>query len=115
MIEPFLLFPNIADSEQYNSFITWHTQSFWQIEDLSDYMKKMRRFQKKRKLILGNSLKLKDKTKDTHARDRQSPEAATRGVLQKKLFLEISQNSQENTGARVSLLIKPATLLIRRL
>ena len=70
---------------------------------------------KKRKLILGNSLKLKDKTKDTHARDRQSPEAATRGVLQKKLFLEISQNSQENTGARVSLLIKPATLLIKRL
>ena len=33
-------------------------------------------------------------------------EAATRGVLQKKVFLEISQNSQENTGARVSFLIK---------
>ena len=29
--------------------------------------------------------------------------AATRGVLWKKVFLEISQNSQENTGARVSL------------
>ena len=33
-------------------------------------------------------------------------EAATRGVLRKKVFLEISQNSQENTGARVSFLIK---------
>ena len=29
-------------------------------------------------------------------------EAATRGVLCKKVFLEISQNSQENTSARVS-------------
>ena len=33
-------------------------------------------------------------------------EAATRGVLCKKVFLEISQNSQENTCAKVSLLIK---------
>ena len=33
-------------------------------------------------------------------------EAATRGVLQKKMSLEISQNSQENTRARVCLLIK---------
>ena len=33
-------------------------------------------------------------------------EAATRGVLWKKVFLEISQNSQENTCARVSFLIK---------
>ena len=31
-------------------------------------------------------------------------EAATRGVLWKKVFLEISQNSQENTCARVSFL-----------
>ena len=42
-------------------------------------------------------------------------EAATRSVLCKKLFLEISQNSQENTCARGSFLIKlqawPATLL----
>ena len=30
------------------------------------------------------------------------PEAATGGVLQNKLFLEISKNSQENTFARVS-------------
>ena len=34
--------------------------------------------------------------------DRQ---AATRGALLEKVFLEISQNSQENTGARVSFLI----------
>ena len=34
-------------------------------------------------------------------------EAATKGVLQKKkVFLELSQNSQENTCARVSSLIK---------
>ena len=33
-------------------------------------------------------------------------EAATRGVLCKKVFLEISQNSQENTCVRVSFLIK---------
>ena len=33
-------------------------------------------------------------------------EAATRGVPQKKVFLEISQNSQESTCARVSVLIK---------
>ena len=33
-------------------------------------------------------------------------EAAIRGVLCKKLFLEISQSTQENTCARVSFLIK---------
>ena len=33
-------------------------------------------------------------------------EAATRGVLWKKVFLEISHNSRENTCARVSFLIK---------
>ena len=33
-------------------------------------------------------------------------EAVTRGVLWKKMFLEISENSQENTCARASLFIK---------
>ena len=33
-------------------------------------------------------------------------EAATRGVLQEKVLLEISQNSQENTCVWVSFLIK---------
>ena len=33
---------------------------------------------------------------------RRYLEAATRGVLRNKVFLEISQNSQENTCARVS-------------
>ena len=33
-------------------------------------------------------------------------EAATGGVLWKKVFLEISENSQENACARVSFLIK---------
>ena len=33
-------------------------------------------------------------------------EAATRGVLWKKVFLEVSQNSQANNCARVSFLIK---------
>ena len=36
----------------------------------------------------------------------QHSEAATRGVLQQKVFLEISQNSQQNICARVSFLIK---------
>ena len=35
-----------------------------------------------------------------------NPEAAMRGVIFKKVILEISQNSQENTCARVSFLIK---------
>ena len=39
----------------------------------------------------------------------QHSEAATRGVLCKKLFLEIWQNSQESTCARVSFLIKLQT------
>ena len=46
----------------------------------------------------------------------QTPEVATRGVLCKKVFLEISQNSQENTCARVSFFnnvagLRPTTLL----
>ena len=48
-----------------------------------------------------------------------SPEAATQRCSIKKVFLEISQNSKENTCAKVSFLIKlqtaPATLLKRRL
>ena len=35
-----------------------------------------------------------------------NPEAATRGVLWKKVFLEISQNSKENSCTRASFLIK---------
>ena len=34
--------------------------------------------------------------------DDSNTEAATRGVLQKKVFLKISQNSQENTCDIVS-------------
>ena len=34
-----------------------------------------------------------------------SPEAATRGVLQEKVFLEISQNSLENNCVRASFLM----------
>ena len=34
------------------------------------------------------------------------PEAGTRGVLCKKVFLEILQNPQENTCVRASFLIK---------
>ena len=37
---------------------------------------------------------------------RISKEAATEGVLYQKVFLEILQNSQENTRARASFLIK---------
>ena len=38
------------------------------------------------------------------------PEAATRGVLRKKVFLHTSRNSQENTCS-----LRPATLLKKRL
>ena len=41
-----------------------------------------------------------------HLPNLRLPEAATRGDLRRKVFLEISQNSQENTCARVSFLIK---------
>ena len=37
---------------------------------------------------------------------RPNLEAATKGDLQENVFLEIWQNSQENTCARVSFLIK---------
>ena len=47
---------------------------------------------------------------------RKYPEAATKGVQYKKVVLEISQNSQENTCATVSFLsLRPATLLKKRL
>ena len=45
-------------------------------------------------------------------------EAATRGVLCKKVFLEILQNSQENTYANslcFNKVARPATLLKKRL
>ena len=50
---------------------------------------------------------------------RDISEAATRGVLWKKVFLEISQNSQENTCPRVSFFnkvvgLRPAILLNKR-
>ena len=50
----------------------------------------------------------------------ENTEVVSRGCSVKKVFLEIQQNSQENTCPRVSFLIKlqasrPATLLKRRL
>ena len=52
------------------------------------------------KHILGHSLSLKNGAKT-------NPETATKGVLQKKVFLKISQNSKENenTYARVSFVV----------
>ena len=47
-------------------------------------------------------------------RDKVFTEAATRGVLFKKAFLEISQNSQENTCSRVSFLMKFKKLYEKR-
>ena len=38
--------------------------------------------------------------------EERETEAATRVVLYKNVFLETSQNSQEKTGAKVSVLIK---------
>ena len=41
-----------------------------------------------------------------YSRNELISEAATKGVLCKKVFLEISQNSQENTCAPATLLKK---------
>ena len=41
-----------------------------------------------------------------NTRTLKNAEAATRGVLQKKVFLQMLQKSQENTCTRVSFLIK---------
>ena len=49
-----------------------------------------------------------------HQMQVHSSETATRGVLCKKVFLEISQNSQENTCARASFLIRSATFFKKR-
>ena len=44
--------------------------------------------------------------KPLHIKSWSDTEATTGGVLQEKMFSEISQNYQENTCARVSFLIK---------
>ena len=46
---------------------------------------------------------------------QQTSEAAVQKCFVKQVFLEISQNSQENTCARVSFLIKFSTLFKKRL
>ena len=40
----------------------------------------------------------------SYGMDQSMPEAATAGILQKKLFLKMSQYSQENTSAGVFLM-----------
>ena len=69
--------------------------------------------------LTGENLIIDENIDNNHI---HQPEATTSGVLWKKVFLEMSQNSQENTCARVSFLIKlqasglrPATLLKKRL
>ena len=52
-------------------------------------------------LILILSL-MRDLSENKGFTDFQNTEAATRSVLCKKVFLQISHNSQENTFARVS-------------
>ena len=47
-----------------------------------------------------------ESVRNKSVRKYKCTEAATGGVLQEKAFLEMLQNSQENTCARVSLLIK---------
>ena len=44
--------------------------------------------------------------KEEYLNAERTAEAATGGVLQEKMFLEISRNSQGNFCARVSFLIK---------
>ena len=61
-----------------------------------------------RKDELGGDFKkiLKVTSKKVFISDVWLLEAANGGTLQNKVFLEISQNSQQNTCARVSFLIK---------
>ena len=56
--------------------------------------------------LSAKGLHLKERGSCRLAKHFIESEVATRGVLSKKMFLEISQNSQENTCARVSFLIK---------
>ena len=54
------------------------------------------------KAYSSSRFKLKGKISKTLLNKKHLTEAATGGVLQEKVFLEISQNSQENTSASVS-------------
>ena len=58
----------------------------------------------RKKSNLNSSIKLS--FQETNTQETLKSEAATTGVLCKTVFFEISQNSQENTCARVSFLIK---------
>ena len=59
--------------------------------------------------LTGENLIIDENCDNNHI---HKPEATTRGALWKKVFLEMSQNSQENTYARVSFLsLRPAILL----
>ena len=72
-----------SQSKFYVYFLEWETASF------KIFMKIKCRYQIK-----------------TFYKGVQFSETATGGVLLKKVFLKISQNSQENTGARAYFLIK---------
>ena len=56
-----------------------------------------------------SSQQLESSSTNVQIAGEDSTEAATGGVLYEKVFLEISQNSQEYTCSRVSLLIKLQT------
>ena len=50
MIEPFLLFPKVSDSELYNPFIKWHTQGFGKSKISQTACRKYKDFKKKKKI-----------------------------------------------------------------
>ena len=52
-------------------------------------------------------------TKRTEANVKKLTEAVAQRCSVKKAFLEISQNSQENTSARVSFLIKACNFILK--
>ena len=56
--------------------------------------------------MIRHILKLATAQKSKRRLATVTPEAATGGALYKKVFLKISQNSQENTCGRVSFLKK---------
>ena len=61
---------------------------------------------KHEKMSLNNLIINITKVKNNEKEIAGNNEAATGGALKEKVFLEISQNSQEKTCARVSILIK---------
>ena len=91
-----IFFGNISTSRMKNIKNTFFNQKH--VQEIHDMF------------VFTTQLQTSNWHKDTFAihslHQKMHSETATRGVLWKQLFLEISQNSQKNTSARASYLIK---------